>query len=76
MKITRLANQTVVQARTWGLTWAEADRSAIRAGLHPATVWPDLWWSAIPEPDELADARKPHNPWRSVPDRRQNLRRA
>lgn len=29
-----------------GLTEYQADKYAIRAGLHPGDVWPDLWWAA------------------------------
>lgn len=25
------------------LNWLEADKLAIRVGLHPAIVWPELW---------------------------------
>jgi len=26
------------------LSWIQADTYAIRLGLHPSSVWPDLWW--------------------------------
>lgn len=34
---------TVRQWRRRGLSWAQADQVACRAGFHPRNVWPD--WS-------------------------------
>lgn len=33
------------KARARGLPLRNADRWAIRAGLHPAIVWGDDWWA-------------------------------
>lgn len=32
--------------RSSGLTETEADRTAIRLGLHPSELWPE-WWSKV-----------------------------
>jgi hypothetical protein len=51
----------VLRCRRFGLTSRQADRWAIRAGLHPDDVWPD-WWEIGPEdfdgpdPSALDDA--------------------
>lgn len=31
--------------RHQGLTWAQADILAVRAGVHPSQVWGDGWWT-------------------------------
>jgi hypothetical protein len=49
-QLLRCGGDEVRTARLWGWSWRQADRYAIRAGHHPATVWPDLWWGAVPEP--------------------------
>lgn len=28
-----------------GVTWAQADILASRAGVHPSAVWGDAWWA-------------------------------
>lgn len=38
----RLAGSTLKLARERGLTEAAADRYAVRAGLHPLEVWPEM----------------------------------
>jgi hypothetical protein len=42
-KILRCSGVELTTARTLGWTWKQADRYAVRAGYHPAEVWPDLW---------------------------------
>ena len=37
----RMSGTTLADVRRNGLTELAADRYAIRAGLHPAEVWPD-----------------------------------
>lgn len=37
---------TVERAKRDGLTAERADKWAIKLGLHPGAVWPDLWWEA------------------------------
>ena len=39
----RVDRRTWTRARTVGLSADQADRWSIRAGYHPAVVWPDLW---------------------------------
>jgi len=42
---TRTNTQTLHQAAKNGLTAEQADRLAIRAGLHPIEVWGHAWLS-------------------------------
>jgi hypothetical protein len=38
----------VYRWRRYGVTWAQADELATRAGWHPAEVWGADWWDAEP----------------------------
>jgi len=40
-----VGGQSLKRWRECGLTVEAADRLAVRAGLHPAEVWPE-WWTA------------------------------
>lgn len=37
----------VYRWRETGVSWAQADELAIRAGLHPSSVWGRSWWDGI-----------------------------
>ena len=39
-----VTRRTISRLRSRRLTVAQADFYAVRAGLHPAMVWPD-WWT-------------------------------
>lgn len=71
------ARQTWQRAKTFGaLTVDEADRIACRLGYHPAHLWPDYWWQAIPDdpwPIE-EDGFDPQRDWIITQDRRDRYR--
>lgn len=41
---------------TDGLPEHLADRAAIAVGVHPSTIWGDLWWNSLTQPHDLADS--------------------
>ncbi len=53
-----LSGSTLKQARAVGLTEVGADRYAVRAGLHPWTVWPDMEHDAIAAAAEADEQRR------------------
>ncbi len=48
-RATDSTRRTVQRWRHDGLSPRQADRAAIRAGFHPANVWPS-WYHAEPQP--------------------------
>lgn len=40
-----VSRATLARYETHGLDDRQADRCAVRAGLHPGNVWPE-WWTA------------------------------
>lgn len=39
-----LPKRTVQRYRQFGLSLVQADRLAIRAGIHPCLIWGTAWW--------------------------------
>lgn len=52
-----LSGSTLKKAREWGLVADAADRYAIRAGLHPAEVWPTWLDDHLQDEDAAAAER-------------------
>ena len=43
-EITEVAESTVSNWKKHGIPEPQADRVAVRLGLHPASIWGDQWW--------------------------------
>lgn len=39
-------------------TYGQADRYAIRAGYHPASIWGEQWWAEAAHDAEMAEIRR------------------
>lgn len=52
-----LSGSTEQEYRTRGLTWRVADRLAVKAGFHPAHIWPEWTDHAIADLDVEPDDR-------------------
>lgn len=48
-----LTKRSIHRLVNLGLSEVKADRFAVAAGLHPAEVWGDLWWSTAPGEEAL-----------------------
>jgi hypothetical protein len=44
-KVAEVTADTVWNWKKHGVPEPQADRVAVRLGLHPASVWGDAWWS-------------------------------
>lgn len=53
---TGMSHRTARRLHQLGMTWEQADRYALAAGLHPAWVWPD-WSASAPGEEDLFDKR-------------------
>jgi hypothetical protein len=49
----RCSGAAMTQARLEGLNAEQADRWAVRLGVHPSAIWPE-WWD-VPEVAEQLD---------------------
>lgn len=51
---TDTCRRTVQRWKHDGMSADQADRAAIRAGYHPANIWPD-WYSPSPTPEDAPE---------------------
>lgn len=54
IELCKLSGRELCHARERGLTEAQADRCAVRLGLHPSAVWGEEWWDGIEAQDRTA----------------------
>lgn len=45
MNMLGISARSLRRFRNSGITRTQADRYAVRAGIHPANVWGSLWWA-------------------------------
>lgn len=44
-KVIKVTDDTVWNWKKHGVPEPQADKVAVRLGLHPASIWGDAWWS-------------------------------
>lgn len=53
---TGMSHRTARRLHQFGMTWLQADRYSVAAGLNPSTVWAD-WFLWAPGEEDLFDER-------------------